>query len=923
MKILSTGQIGIGTSTPFALLDIFSDSSSASSLLRIATGTTEALFIDSKGNVGIGTTEPAQKLHVQGNCITGDSLLAIFKQGTTNNKRQTREIQIKDVKPGDYVYSLNQETNQVELHKIKALLDMGVKPVFRLTTESGKSIRTTGNHPYLAIKSEAGNPKPEINSYQSQILNLKQADPYHLTEEYEFGETRVVWSENEITKKSAHLSGFWETTHNAVVLASHPIYNIANQKTLSSFLSSPLYVNNKTKAMDGTELASVGFWVTNQNQHYAPPTASSLYQNNIQKANWIKVIHLSQGDLIAVIENNCQLSTVDCRPYVEWDKIQSIEFVGYEQVYDIVIEGTHNFVANGIVAHNTYISGNVGIGTTEPSAKLTVTATGAAEDGVYISTATTSASYYALDVRSGDTSRLYVRADGNVGIGTTEPLDKLDVNGSIRIRGDLKRDDAVDKDKYLFIPEQTNDNDFKGVAQLRIGPYLTLGNFSLGNTDFIGTNAILDYGSYGDVGSEGNANKFVPQYAPGKGFVVNPTFGGDFHFYGIDWAGSSARKTFPSDFTHIMTLKYDGKVGIGTTAPQSKLHVGGTTSDTFSLGTTSYGGSSGQALTALQSDQATGEPYGGILYFKTLEWGAGTSYLPVTRMTIQSNGNVGIGTTEPSSGLKLDVEGKVGATEYCDENGNNCYDALESITFKVEGEITKFYPVFFNRKNGYGAGIAEFILSRPNVHSDGSWKGSFFGYFRFGLTQWGHTDTFLDFDIRSKRGSYYFVANPRVQCSHGSALVLYLRGDSTYTFKNVRDVSDPVVYINGTSASECGSTVDYPVKTEDEVSIIYGKVNNYPIAYSGDRNFSIMNGNVGIGTTTPDFAKVVVGEGYPQFGVIGETGHKWQFGGGSSAFAIRDVDAGEYRFWIRNDNGNVGIGTTDPGGYKLYVNGTL
>jgi intein/homing endonuclease len=31
---------------------------------------------------------------------------------------------------------------------------MGVKPVFKLTTESGRTIKTTGNHPYLAIKQQ-------------------------------------------------------------------------------------------------------------------------------------------------------------------------------------------------------------------------------------------------------------------------------------------------------------------------------------------------------------------------------------------------------------------------------------------------------------------------------------------------------------------------------------------------------------------------------------------------------------------------------------------------------------------------------------------------------------------------------------------------------------------------------------------------
>jgi len=35
-------------------------------------------------------------------------------------------------------------------------------------------------------------------------------------------------------------------------------------------------------------------------------------------------------------------------------------------------------------------------------------------------------------------------------------------------------------------------------------------------------------------------------------------------------------------------------------------------------------------------------------------------------------GNVGIGDATPDAGLKLDVEGRIGATEYCDEDGNNC-----------------------------------------------------------------------------------------------------------------------------------------------------------------------------------------------------------------------------------------------------------
>ena len=42
---------------------------------------------------------------------------------------------------------------------------------------------------------------------------------------------------------------------------------------------------------------------------------------------------------------------------VVWDGIAKIEILPAEQVYDIEVEGTHNFIGNDIVAHNTYIGG--------------------------------------------------------------------------------------------------------------------------------------------------------------------------------------------------------------------------------------------------------------------------------------------------------------------------------------------------------------------------------------------------------------------------------------------------------------------------------------------------------------------------------------------------------------------------------------
>ncbi|GAI52059.1 unnamed protein product, partial [marine sediment metagenome] len=62
--------------------------------------------------------------------------------------------QIKDVKAGEYVLSLDEETGEIVSNRVNALLDMGEKPVFELITESGRSVNTTGKHPYFVKDKE-------------------------------------------------------------------------------------------------------------------------------------------------------------------------------------------------------------------------------------------------------------------------------------------------------------------------------------------------------------------------------------------------------------------------------------------------------------------------------------------------------------------------------------------------------------------------------------------------------------------------------------------------------------------------------------------------------------------------------------------------------------------------------------------------
>ncbi len=78
-------------------------------------------------------------------CLVGDSLVTLADSGV--------QVPIQELvgKSGFKIWALNEETMQLEKAVVSNAFSTGVKPIFRLVTRLGRTIRATGNHKFLTI----------------------------------------------------------------------------------------------------------------------------------------------------------------------------------------------------------------------------------------------------------------------------------------------------------------------------------------------------------------------------------------------------------------------------------------------------------------------------------------------------------------------------------------------------------------------------------------------------------------------------------------------------------------------------------------------------------------------------------------------------------------------------------------------------
>jgi hypothetical protein len=418
----------------------------------------------------------------------------------------------------------------------------------------------------------------------------------------------------------------------------------------------------------------------------------------------------------------------------------------------------YNSIAGNLIFHTNSTermrinsSGNVGIGTSSPDEKLTVSGDMNVVSGSTYKIKAQVSSSYALNIGHdriqivnaasnpflfyyASTEILRITSTGNVGIGTTSPDALLSVNGV-----------ASFGDGTALLPSIANFGD------LNTGMWFPAEDtiaFSEGGTEAmrIDSNGAVSIATTSAI----NGEKLKVQ---GKVYINAPESDSIFT--------TGACLIFPQTYNNIrqstdhslvfdawnngnvnspLTIKQDGKIGIGTSSPSAKLHVnglieangslyrgifGGAVQDGDMTGATGGNGSEvqiqspssirpasltlggslgnnellgvigfynsgntdGKRLRAyIRSGQegATANEQGALMVFSTASDAAST---PTERMRINSSGNVGIGTASPDAKLSVDGVASFGDGSAAAPSIANFGDLNTGIFFPAEDTI--------------------------------------------------------------------------------------------------------------------------------------------------------------------------------------------------------------------------------------------
>ena len=523
-----------------------------------------------------------------------------------------------------------------------------------------------------------------------------------------------------------------------------------------------------------------------------------------------------------------------------------------------------------------------------------------------------------LSTSDSNSPDMTIDSAGRVGIGTTSPGAKLEVNGDIA--------------------NTTYSNAVYANSNQGLNGALTLRN-KVESTGLAGNNVGLVFQNYSTGNSFGRISYIASVQEQDGLRYSNLVFGTD------DGTGDRDEK---------MRITSAGNVGIGTTSPGAKLHVNTTSSGDEALRLQNAGGVErvrvelGSGTTKIIGDNS-------LLTIRSTDNDIAFNTNLNERMRIDLNGNVGIGTASPNSALHI-------------EGGTNSTSQIRLKNYNNTDDISDFYiTAIYNAnqlqiRDGSGTSLMTVDGATGNV----------------GI---GTTSPSAKLTLPASESIHFDDTSgvTKAEINSGAAGTLQLQGDFDLRFKTTNEAmridsngkvgigtTSPVspLHVFGQTNNLGGLMVAAAGTNIDSLRFWIDSSSTAHINRGGNQAISITNTrNVGIGTTDPDCKLDISTNNTTGLRLINHDSsganasndppailfqaNGWDTNAGSRAYSARirvnsnysgaagrgnthpvmnfDLETNEDNpddnlstKMMINADGNVGIGTTSPG-YKLHI----
>jgi hypothetical protein len=610
--------------------------------------------------------------------------------------------------------------------------------------------------------------------------------------------------------------------------------------------------------------------------------------------------------------------------------------------------------------------GNVGIGTTTPGSKLEVAGTNpfvrinnssTSDSGIKISygnsdihglhllynpnsavsyidnTYPTSSGqvygdmYFRQNAGGTMTPRIVIKAEsGNVGIGVTSPTYNLEVSGSGYISGSLTVAGTITAQKLnvqqitssviyssgsnIFGNDITNTQTFTGSLQATGSTHYLLGDVGIGTTspsEKLEVDGNVQIGSTTDAklymvstGGNGNNERFYIE-----GYADGGTYGGGFKL---------STRDDSNIFNTAVTVNRNGNVGIGTSSPSELLHISGAGATAKISSTNTYARVDLSTTNNQYYLQVEDSGFDGIGFYKAVPGTAGW------QLIVNTDGNVGIGTTGPSSRLEVKAPDTAATTNYASKNiiansplvGGYTGAPIVSMLAMYDGTIHGADVGYLYDGSGYGLTLS--------VNNDTSGNpAEALRINRLGNVGIGTTTPGSKLQVTATSNSATTVDNG-ITILNDSGIDNCLAGIRLSTYGDSDGGLYPKQFIGAIRDGNFGAgkgSIVFCNRDAADTSVV---------TLSDEKMRILPSGNVGIGTTSPgrlldvgsststddqyirvnSAANYVAGINFASAGT-----NKWWFYRPVNSNDLRLYD-GIDRVTFQSGSGNVGIGTTSP-----------